>query len=195
MARKKRAFMLDRVEDFGHAYVRDRSGRLVPAPIGASDGVVIMDIPDITRPDKRGVTVRVARRDDPLLHLLDWRSRTGPDASRMLAAEKLRDDAAIADGLKSAPDALGVSGGGGGGGPTIACLYARGRVREALEAVRGPENDAIAADAVQVMVLGYGTLEMARRYVQRRAATVKAGLFAGLDRLARYYGLTGGNRE
>ena len=69
---------------------------LVRMPIGAAAGIELTEIPDVARPGER-FTVRVARRSDPLLSILDIR-RDGPERAWFAAAEQFRTDSALADG-------------------------------------------------------------------------------------------------
>ena len=168
--------------------IRDCDGRLRSAWDGAAAGIELADIPDIDRPDKR-VTVRVARRTDPLVAILEPR-RDGPGRIQFLAAEQFRRDTALADGVRGENERLGVSGGTLGCGPTQVMIDAQGRVQKAWSAIRGPGNDTSAADVVRCVVLGGATLE---RVVEARRATRQTArplLIDGLERLACHYGLT-----
>lgn len=187
MVKRKPAPPMDH-RDYGTAY-RQRDGRVVPTGIGASDGVELAEVPDIDRPGQRGATVRVARRADPLIAILDPR-KDGPGREQYLAAETFRRDSAIADGAANTNDPLGtwVSGGANGTGPTGAQIDAQTRMRAAWLAVRGPTNDADVANVVRLVVLGYATLERARTHAKRRHEVVRAWLIEGLESLAAHYG-------
>jgi len=189
MAKRRSELRVADMVDYGPAITRDHRGRPVPAAIAAGLGVELADVPDLDRPGVR-VTVRVARRADPLVGILDWSSRSGPDASRYMAALQFRRDSAIADGAHGEIERIGVSGGGSNGGPTIARLDAQGRVRRAWLAIRGPTNDAWVAQVITAMVLGFATLEAAQRISHCRRETARERLEVGLDRLADHYGLT-----
>lgn len=190
MARQRRMATTAYV-DYGPAITRDRKGRPIPAAIAAGLGVQMEDIPDLDRPDTR-LTVRVARRGDPLFGIIDIKSRDSADPVRYLAAQKFREDSAIADGIRDGKDLSGVRASGFNGGPTIAMLDAQSRVRAAWIAVRGPENDAIMADVIRLVVLGYATLDALQRAQRCRRETARAKLLEGMDRLATFYGLTSG---
>lgn len=189
MAKRRAELRVTDMVDYGPSITRDYRGRPVPAAIAAGIGVELADVPDIDRPGVR-VTVRVARRSDPLSAILNWDSRTGPDASRYMAALQFRRDSAIADGALGEIERVGVSGGGANGGPTIARLDAQGRVRRAWLAIRGPTNDVWVAQVITAMVLGFATLESAQRISHCRRETARERLELGLDRLADHYGLT-----
>jgi len=175
--------------DYGTAFVATRDGRRAPAPIGASQGIELTDVPDIDRPHKR-VTVRVARRVDPILGILDIR-KNDADRGRYLAAEQMRRDSAIADGAAgwNEQGSAGVSGGHGGLGPSAAMIDAQTAMRGVWRAVRGPENDAAMADVVRIVVLGFGTLALVASTKRCRHAAARDLLFRGLDRLVDHYGL------
>lgn len=186
--KKRRMIAVAPAADYGPTMIRDCDGRLRPAWDGADTGIELADVPDIDRPDKR-VTVRVARRTDPLIAILEPR-RDGPGRMQFVAAEQFRRDSALADGVRGENEHLGVSGGATDGGPTQVMIDAQGRVQKAWEAIRGPRNDTSAADVVRCVVLGGATLE---RVVEARRATRQTArplLIDGLERLASHYGLT-----
>lgn len=176
--------------DYGPAMVRDCDGRLRPAWDGAAVGIELAEVPDIDRPDKR-VTVRVARRMDPLIAILEPR-RDGPGRMQFQAAEQFRRDCALADGVRGENERLGVSGGTPGCGPTETMIDAQGRVQRAWLAIRGPENDAEVADVVRLVLLGWATLERIDAARRVRRHTARAKLLVGLERLANHYGLIRG---
>lgn len=177
------------VADYGSGYARI-GARIVPLPIGASAGLELAEVPDIDRPDTRHV-VRVARRADPLVGILDIR-RDSPQRNWFVAAETLRRDAALADGVSGRGyDLQSVSGRSTGPEPTLRMIDAQTRCRAAWLAVRGAGNDALCADVVRVVVLGYASLSMAQaRYGWRDFRRVRRLLDLGLERLAAHYGLT-----
>ena len=186
--KKRRVIEAAPAADYGPAMIRDCDGRLRAAWDGADAGIELAEVPDIDRPDKR-VTVRVARRTDPLIAILEPR-RDGPGRMQFVAAEQFRRDSALADGVRGENEHLGVSGGTTDGGPTQVMIDAQGRVQKAWEAIRGPRNDTSAADVVRCVVLGGATLE---RVVEARRATRQTArplLIDGLERLASHYGLT-----
>ena len=176
--------------DYGSGFAR-LGARIVPLPIGASAGLELAEVPDIDRPDTRHV-VRVARRVDPLRNILDIHDRNGPEGLWFLAAETLRRDAALADGVSGRGyDMQSVSGRSTGPEPTERMLDAQTRCVAAWEAVRGPENDALCADAIRCVVLGYATLGVAQaRYGWKDFRRVRKLLDLGLERLASHYSLT-----
>ena len=186
--KKRRVTEAAPAADYGPAMIRGCDGRLRAAWDGAAAGIELADIPDVDRPDKR-VTVRVARRTDPLVAILEPR-RDGPGRIQFLAAEQFRRDTALADGVRGENEHLGVSGSRTDGGPTQVMIDAQGRVQKAWSAIRGPRNDTSAADVVRCVVLGGATLE---RVVEARRATRQTArplLIDGLERLACHYGLT-----
>jgi hypothetical protein len=159
------------------------------AAVQIAPDLELADIPDIDRPNKR-VTVRVARRVDPLILILDPYRRTGPGQVQFLAAEQLRRDTAIADGIRGEHAPPGISGGRTPGGPTETMLDAQGRVRRAWSAVRGPENNTAIADVVRLILLGWATLERLDASRRARRHTARRMLLVGLDRLAEHYGIS-----
>ena len=185
--KKRRMFEVAPAADYGPAMMRDRDGRLRAAWDGAAAGIELADVPDIDRPDKR-VTVRVARRRDPLMAILEPR-RDGPGRVQFLAAEQFRLDTALADGVRGENERLGISGGTSGDGPTQTMIDAQGRVQRAWLAIRGPQNEAEVADVVRLVVLGLATLESLDAARRTRRHTGRAILLVGLDRLACHYGL------
>lgn len=192
MPRRKSAVALDHsAADYGTAIARDGKGRFVPAArLGAGTSVELADIPDIDRPDKRGASVRVARRIDPLLAVLHIRKRERDDGHYYLAAEQFRRDVDISDGSVGEQERLGgVSGGGGAGGPSMAVIDARTRARRALEAMRGPENNSDIADVIRLVVVGWVPLDVLAKRRRYQSGTVRDLLDSGLKRLAVHYGL------
>ncbi len=177
---------LEQATDYGPAFTRGRDARPVPAWDGATDGIELADIPDIARPDTTH-TVRVARRADPLVALLQPR-KDGPGRPQYVAAERFRMDTALADGVGGQSDGVAVQGGGGGVGPTGTMLDAQGRVRDAWLAIRGPANDGDIADVVRAVVLAWATLDTYRAAGRRvRRGTVREALDTGLNRLVDHY--------
>lgn len=178
------------VADYGSGFARV-GARIVSLPIGAAAGIELAEVPDIDRPDTRHV-VRVARRVDPLLGILDIR-RDSPQRDWFVAAETLRRDAALADGVSGRGyDMQSASGRSTGPEPTLRMIDAQTRCRAAWEAVRGATNDVLCADVLRVVVLGYATLGRAQeRYGWKDFRRVRKLLDVGLERLAAHYGLTG----
>jgi hypothetical protein len=170
--------------DYGTAFVTTRDGRRAPARIGAGDGMELADVAF-----DKNTTVRVARRADPLLTILEPRRSNVEGRTRYLAAEQFRRDCAVADGAVGESERLGISGGGSGDGGRIAVLDAQTRVRRAWVSVRADDTDAETPDAIRLIVLGLFTptaVDGSRRYIRGSARTL---LLAGLDRLADHYGL------
>ncbi len=186
--KKHRVIEVAPAADYGPAIIRDSAGRLRTAWAGADAGIELAEVPDIDRPHKR-VTVRVARRTDPLIAILEPR-RDGPGRMQFQAAEQFRRDSALADGVRGENERLGVSGGAPGYGPTETMIDAQGRVQRAWLAIRGPQNDADVADVVRLIVLGWATLERIDAARRVRRHTARAMLLTGLERLASHYGLT-----
>ncbi len=186
--KKRRVIEVAPAADYGPAIIRDCAGRLRAAWDGADAGIELAEVPDIDRPDKR-VTVRVARRTDPLIAILEPR-RDGPGRIQFLAAEQFRRDTALADGVRGENEHLGVSGGTVNGGPTQVMIEAQEQVRRAWLAIRGPQNEADVADVVRLVVLGWATLERIDAARRVRRHTARAMLLIGLERLAIHYGLT-----
>lgn len=184
--KKRRMIEIAPAADYGPTMIRDRDGRLRAAWDGAAAGIELADVPDIDRPDK-SVTVRVARRTDPLIAILEPR-RDGPGRMQFLAAEQFRRDSALADGVRGENEHLGVSGGTVNGGPTELMIEAQGCVQRAWLAIRGPQNDAEVADVVRLVVLGWATLERIDAARRVRRHTARAMLLVGLERLASHYG-------
>lgn len=159
----------------------------MPSRIAAGNGIELADIPDIDRPDRR--SVRVARRADPLLAVLLIRNRDRDDGQYYLAAERLRRDIDLAQGLVGEQERLGgVSGGGNSGGLPLTILNAQTRVRLAMEAARGSENNADIADVIRLVVGGWvplGVVTKRRRYGKPALNLLRDGL----ERLAVHYGM------
>lgn len=178
--------------DYGQAYTR-RNARVVSSRIGAADGMELADIPDIDRPDKR-LTVRVARRVDPLFAILDPLDREGPGHVQFLAADKLRRDSARADGrmvtsgLYSA--VVAIQSGTPDYEPPELRIAAQARCRAAWLAIYGRDNHAYAADVVRLVVLGFVTLATVdglHGWLDHSRKSRRL-LDEGLDRLAAHYG-------
>ena len=186
--KKRRIIEIAPAADYGPAIIRGCDGRLRAAWNGADTGIELADVPDIDRQDKR-FTVRVARRRDPLMAILEPR-RDGPGRIQFLAAEQFRRDTALADGVRGENERLGISGGTAGDGPTQTMIDAQGRVQWAWVAILGPRNEAEVADVVRLVVLGLATLETLDAARRIRRHTGRAILLVGLDRLACHYGLT-----
>lgn len=185
--------MLDAQADYGPAYTRSNA-RPIPAWTGAATGLVLDDIADIARPDSRH-TVRVARRRDPLIALLEPR-KDGPGRDQFLCAERFRSDIAIADGVGGQSDGVVVQGGAGGIGPTGTMIDASARVRAAWEAIRAPSNQSDVADVIRCVVLAWATLDAYRaagRCVRR--GTLREALDVGLRRLVSHYELMDGKKS
>jgi len=178
--------VLDRPDDYGHAFVR-RNARMVPTRIGASHSMELAEIADIDHPDRRGATVRVARRVDPLLGILDI-GREGPGRGQFDAAEKFRFDSAVADGIRTENLWMMVHVAADGQTPAQMRLDAQRKVREAWCAIRGRENNAIAADVVRLVVLGCVFLNKVDESRRCRHGQSRELLDLGLTRLADYYG-------
>jgi hypothetical protein len=179
--------LLDRTDDYGHAFHR-RNARVIPTRLGAADGVELADIPDIEHPDRRGATVRVARRADPLILILDI-THDGPGRAQFLAAEEFRRYSAIADGIRPANWLLFCRSVADGQTPAQLLLDAQRQVRRAWFAVRGPENNALVADVVRLVVLGYRTLQAVDNARRCRHGTSRNLLDVGLNRLTDHYGM------
>jgi hypothetical protein len=186
--KKRRMIEVAPAADYGPTMIRDCDGRLRAAWDGAAAGIEMADVPDIDRPDKR-VTVRVARRTDPLIAILEPR-RDGPGRMQFVAAEQFRRDSALADGVRGENEHLGVSGGPVGVGPTEVMIDAQGRVQRAWLAIRGLQNEAEVADVLRLVVLGWATLERIDAARRVRRHTGRTMLLVGLERLASHYGLT-----
>lgn len=183
--------------DFGPRLAR-KGARIEAAWKGANIGILeLAEMPDIARPDARH-TVRVARRVDPLNALLGIRIRDGkldgsPEMCALLiAANRLRDDTALGEGARGQLDGLGLGGiRGSADGVSVAVLDAQTRVRRAWQAIRGPENDAMLADIVRCVVLGWATQEAVQQAGRCRRGTVRDALLTGLSRLADHYDASG----
>jgi hypothetical protein len=178
--------LLDHPDDYGHAFIR-RNARVIPTRIGAADGMELADIVDIDHPDKRGATVRVARRSDPLLGILDI-TREGADRGMFEAAEQFRFDSAVADGIHTENLWMMVHHPAEGQTPAQMRLDAQKKVREAWLAVRGPENNVVVADVIRLVVLGCVTLQVVDMSRRCRHGRSREALDLGLERLADYYG-------
>lgn len=179
--------LLDRPDDYGHAFVR-RNARLQPTRIGASQGMELADIVDIDHPDKRGASVRVARRIDPLIAILDI-TRDGPGRAQFLAAEEFRRHNAIANGIRPMAWASFISATADGQTPAQLLLDAQRKVRQSWLAIRGPENNALVADVIRLVVLGYMTLQVVDLSRRCRHGTSRELLDVGLTRLTDHYGM------
>jgi hypothetical protein len=184
--KRRAALALATPADYGHAFAR-RNARVVPTRLGAADGMELADIADIEHPDKRGATVRVARRIDPLIAILDIR-HDGPGRRQYLAAEDFRGDCAIADGQRTEDLWMMVRTAADGQTPAQIILDAQKKVREAWLAIRGPQNDAQVADVVRLVVLGWASLARADEARRCRNGRSRELLDIGLQRLAEYYG-------
>jgi hypothetical protein len=182
------------VSDYGPGYYR-RNAQWVPnTRIAASDGIVLGDVADITRPDKRGATVRVALRGDPLRTILDIRDRDGPGGGQFLAAEKLRQVCQIANGSVQYgvgdlfDKVLRVGCAGDSQMPIISRVDAQTKARQAWQAIRGEENDVDVADVCRMVILGYATLQSVEKHRHWRHGKSRPMLETGLARLAKFYG-------
>ena len=179
--------VLDRQPDHGHAFVR-RNARIVPTRIGAAAGMELADIPDIDHPDRRGASVRVARRIDPLIAILDI-THEGPGRSQFLAAEEFRRYNAIANGIRPMAWASFIACAHDGQTPAQLLLDAQRKVRQAWLAIRGPENNTTVADIIRLIVLGYQTLQAVENARRCRHGSCRTLLDVGLTRLADHYNL------
>jgi hypothetical protein len=180
--------LLDHQPDHGHAFIR-RNARVVPqARLGAAQGMELTDIPDIDHPDRRGASVRVARRIDPLIAILDVH-RDGPGRSQWLAAEEFRRHNAIANGIRPMAWASFISTHPDGQTPAQILLDSQRKVRQAWLAIRGPENNAQVADVVRLVVLGQMTLQVVDMSRRCRHGTSRELLDVGLSRLTDHYGM------
>lgn len=196
--------ILDR-DDYGHAFVR-RNARIVPqSRLGAADGMELADIADIDHPDRRGATVRVARRIDPLIAILDL-THDGPGRQQYLAAELFRRHNAVANGSRSVNWMMFCQSQPDGQTPAQLRLDAQSKVRESWLAIRGPENRAtiahkdplkspivvpgeILADVIRLVVLGHVTLQVVDNARRCRHGASRDVLDIGLNRLTDHYGL------
>ena len=180
--------LLDPPDDYGHAFVR-RNARIVPqARLGAAQGMELADIVDIDHPDRRGATTRVARRIDPLIAILDI-THDGPGRAQFLAAEEFRRHTAIADGIRPMNWASYIAHSLDGQTPAQILLDSQRRVRQSWLAIRGPENNAIVADVIRLVVLGYLTLQVVDMSRRCRHGTSRELLDIGLSRLTDHYGM------
>ena len=195
--------LLDPPNDLGHAFVR-RNARIVPqARLGAAQGMELADIVDIDHPDRRGASVRVARRIDPLIAILDI-THDGPGRAQFLAAEEFRRHTAIADGIRPMNWASYIAHSLDGQTPAQIMLDAQRKVRQAWLAIRGPENQAvirrpddkivvipgeILADVIRLVVLGLVTLQVVDMSRRCRHGTSRELLDIGLTRLTDHYGM------
>ena len=180
--------LLDHPNDYGNAFVR-RNARIVPqARLGAADGMELADIVDIDHPDRRGATTRVARRIDPLIAILDI-THDGPGRAQFLAAEEFRRYTAIADGIRPMTWASYIAHSLDGQTPAQIMLDAQRKVRQSWLAIRGPENNAIVADVIRLVVLGYLTLQVVDMSRRCRHGTSRELLDVGLTRLTDHYGM------
>jgi hypothetical protein len=183
------------VVDYGTGFSR-RNARIVPnLRLASSQGMELADVVDVSRPDARSATVRVARRQDPLTTILDIRNREGPDAAHYMAAEELRKHSWLADSSLNYchPDLFeGVLHVGAHGDPQMPMLSridAQKKVRQAWLAVRGSGADgADIADVVRMVVLAWATLQQVERHRHWRHGRSRPLLDAGLSRLAEHYG-------
>jgi hypothetical protein len=178
--------LLDHPADYGHAFIR-RNARMIPTRIGAASDMELADIADIDHPDKRGATVRVARRVDPLIAILDIH-RDGPGRQQFLAAEEFRWHASVADGQRAQELWTMIHGSADGQTPAQVVLDAQKKVRQAWLAIRGPENDSLVADVLRLVVLGWMTLQRVDESRRCRHGRSREVLDVGLSRLADYYG-------
>lgn len=160
--------------DYGPAVARV-GARLVETGVGGR--VEIADRPD---PDAPKRTIRGARRYDPV------RSACVP-AWMQAAAERFRDDVALADGVRDG-ERVHVSSSGSAHGPAAAQIDAQTRAREAFQAIRDGECGAEAADAVRCMVLAGVPIEGYEAGRRLRRGEGRARLTVGLVRLAAHYG-------
>jgi hypothetical protein len=181
------------VNDYGQAFER-RHGRVLPnSKLAASDGIELADVADIDRPDQRGATVRVARRVDPLLIILDITDRDGPGASQFLAAEQFRQHCHLANGSAAMVRAdllarvLSLGHASDSQAPILARLDAQKKVRQAWLAIRGRSNDLDVADVVRLVVLGWQSLHAIDKHQHWRNGRSRKLLDLGLVRLATFY--------
>ena len=180
--------LLDHQPDHGHAFVR-RNARVVPqARLGAAQDMELADIADIDHPDRRGASVRVARRIDPLIAILDL-THDGPGRQQYLAAELFRRHNAVANGSRSVNWMMFCQSQPDGQVPAQRLLDAQRSVRAAWLAIRGPENNAVAADIIRLVVLGHVTLQVVDKARRCRHGTSRDMLDVGLNRLTDHYGL------
>ena len=179
--------LLDHPDDYGHAFVR-RNARVVPTRIGAAQDMELADIVDIEHPDKRGATVRVARRIDPLITILDI-THDGPGRAQFLAAEEFRRHSAIANGIRPMAWMSYIATAADGQTPTQLLLDAQRKVRQSWLAIRGPENNTVVADVIRLVVLGHMTLQVVDMSRRCRHGTSRELLDLGLTRLTDHYGM------
>lgn len=162
--------------DYGPSFHRLPNGE-VKRIAGAAE-IIIADRPDPDRPD-RGRTppmIRGARRYDGIQHLF------GDKSPEMQAAERFRDDCAVASGARSGSRAV-VGVAAHSGGPSDAVMDALGRAGDAWHAM-GASVSAVVA----WVVLGNGSLASFEKAYQVRHGTGATKLREALDRLIAHYG-------
>jgi hypothetical protein len=181
------------VNDYGQAF-EHKHGRVLPRlRIAASDGMELADVVDIDRPDQRGATMRVARRVDPLLVILDIADRDGPGPTQYLAAEQFRQHCHLANGSAAIVRAdllarvLSLGQASDTQAPILARLDAQRKVRQAWLAIRGRSNDLDVADVVRLVVLGWQSLHAVDKHRHWRNGRSRKLLDVGLVRLADHY--------
>ncbi len=164
--------------DYGPAFHRLSNGE-IKRVAGAAE-VEIADRPDPDRPD-RGRTppvVRGARRYDGV------QSMFGDKSPEFKAAERFRDDCAIASGAR--PNAGGMLGAAGvashSGGPSDAVLDALARVGDAWHAM-GASLSAVVA----WVILGNGSIATYERGYQLRHGAGSVQLRSAVERLMGHY--------
>ncbi len=180
--------------DYGTGFYRE-DGRWLPRKrIGASDGIELVDVVDIKSPDVRR-TVRVARRKDPLLTILEIKLKDGrlegtaENKALWIAADRFRNDTALAEGARGQMDNIGMPRGGSTDGAAVALVDANTRVRKAWQAIRGPENNHEVADVLRCIVLAWVTLETVQKTRRVRHGKVREALIMGLTRLEEHHAI------
>lgn len=190
MKRQGGTALLEHPNDYGTGFKRRGGRNILLDELAAADGMELVSIPDPSREDARH-EVQVARRNDPLMSILDIYDRAKNDALHYLAAERLRADTYHAQVKLEPIDLEGLAGSASGGHPTDRQIDALERVRGAWLAVRGPDNDAMVAAVVLRVVIGFSTLvRVDQTYRWRdKGRTSRKMLVEGLERLAKYYGV------
>lgn len=168
--------------DYGPSFRTDKFGRM--KSWGGAASVEIEDAPDITIPSQ---TIRRARRVDPLLRAIGGTERRvtkWPDWKRRLyaAAERLRDDSALASGASAGNDLSGVRAGGTRTDYPAAQLDAIRRVRLVWGAMTLMQRDLI-----RFVVIGQSTLTQFETARHVRHGGAAGGLLVALGVLAGHY--------